>query len=86
MTLRVRSLAGEEGGRQREEIGTGEANGGGAALRGSAGEVVSSVEDKVIAAGNRSLLLFASFASCVLGCHKIESGVKFRGCYINRFA
>ncbi|ONM56157.1 FK506-binding protein 2-1 [Zea mays] len=45
-----RTVLGEEGGRQREEIGTGEANGGGAALRGSAGEVDSSVEDKVIAA------------------------------------
>ncbi|CAD6224333.1 unnamed protein product [Miscanthus lutarioriparius] len=44
-----RMVLGEEGGRQREEIGTSEANGGGAALRGSAGEVDSCVEDKVVA-------------------------------------
>jgi len=49
-----RRVLGGEGGRQREEIGTSEANGGAAALRGSAGEVGISVEDKLIAAEHSS--------------------------------
>ena len=90
MAVPVRCAAGREGGRQREETGTGEANGEGEASRGFAGQVDSSVEDKVVAAGNRwSLspsLLFSSFASCVLGCYGIEIGVRSRGCYVIRFA
>lgn len=95
MAVPVRCAAGREGGRQREETGTGEANGEGEASRGFAGQVDSSVEDKVVAAGNRwslslSLsplfgllaLLFSSFASCVLGCYGIEIGVRSRGCYV----
>lgn len=61
MAVPVRCAAGREGGRQREETGTGEANGEGEASRGFAGQVDSSVEDKVVAAGNRwSLSLHCS--------------------------
>ncbi|ONM22712.1 FK506-binding protein 2-1 [Zea mays] len=57
-----RTLLGREGGRQREETGTGEANGEGEASRGFAGQVDSSVEDKVVAADCGSLCLFVVFA------------------------
>ncbi|KAF8780911.1 hypothetical protein HU200_000874 [Digitaria exilis] len=64
------------GGGKREEIGASEANGGGAALRGSAGEVDDSMEGKVIAehasppgTGAQAIATELSESNCLINCN-----------------